>query len=227
MYDGTLVESWEALVTFQQMIILSDANGIVDITPQALSRQTGIPIQIIRNGIIVLEAEDIDSRSPASKGKRIERLDDHRDWGWQIVNYSYYCNLINARDKREKDRSRIEKKRKEISSVAQCREVSQSVANVAHRDVDVDVLKDMPKSEDLSFHEFWDKYPRKLNRKKSEAIWKRIPKSDRLKILTDIESRFTNMDSQYIPYPSSYLNQERWNDEPENNSQDEQTKFAI
>ena len=73
----------------------------------------------------------------------------------------------------------------------------------------------------------WDKYPRKLNRKKSEAIWKRIPKSDRLKILTDIESRFTNMDSQYIPYPSSYLNQERWNDEPENNSQDEQTKFAI
>ncbi len=50
MYDSTLAEDWRALVTFQQMIILCDADGMLDMTPQALSRRTSIPIEHIKSG---------------------------------------------------------------------------------------------------------------------------------------------------------------------------------
>jgi len=67
IYDGTLVEDWRALITFQQFIILSDADGVVDMTPGALSRRTGIPIEHIKVGIEILEKEDKYSRTEGQK----------------------------------------------------------------------------------------------------------------------------------------------------------------
>ncbi len=147
MYDGTLVASWEALVTFQQMIVLADDVGVIDITPSALSARTGIPLGVIKKGISVLEADDPYSRSPDQGGRRIERLDDHRPWGWQIVNYMTYRHLANHEGKKKADRQRIavkraaEKKANKNKRVADCSEVSrksQSVADVAHTDTDTD-----------------------------------------------------------------------------------------
>jgi len=42
MYDGSLAQRgpWEALVTFQQFLILSDRFGDVDIHPEVISRRT-------------------------------------------------------------------------------------------------------------------------------------------------------------------------------------------
>ena len=111
MYDGTLSGNWKALITFQQLIILADKDGYVDITPAALSRRTGIPTEIIQHGIEELEQPDKDSRSDTSDGRRIVRLDDHRPWGWQIVNYEKYRDLYNADDRREKNRARQQKHR--------------------------------------------------------------------------------------------------------------------
>ena len=141
MYDGTLVEDWQALITFQQMIVLCDSAGTIDITPQALSRQTGIPIEYILAGIKSLEANDPQSRTSDMNGKRIERLDDHRDWGWSIVNYDKYVKLVSHEDKKRKDAERMREKRKkdkEISHVANSRNESQGVAEVAHIDIDID-----------------------------------------------------------------------------------------
>ena len=51
MYDGTLVEDWRALVTFQQMIILCDSNGFLTMSIKSLSARTNIPQDIISVGI--------------------------------------------------------------------------------------------------------------------------------------------------------------------------------
>lgn len=144
MYDGTLVANWEALVTFQQMIILADESGVVDITPHALAARTGIPKEIISKGIEILLAPDEYSRSPEQDGRRIECLDDHRPWGWTIVNYKKYRDLNSREEKKRKDRERIAAKREaqrvnENAVVASCREVSQVVADVAHTDTDTDI----------------------------------------------------------------------------------------
>jgi len=111
IYDGTLVEDWEALITFQQMIILCDSDGVLDMTASAIARRTGIPIKHIKHGISVLESPDPESRSPNSKGKRIIRLNDHREWGWTIVNHKHYRDLRTADDRREYMRKYMRDKR--------------------------------------------------------------------------------------------------------------------
>lgn len=96
MFDGSLVMTgWEGVVTFMVMIVLADKDGFIDMTPVAISNRTTIPLEVIEEGIKQLEAEDPHSRDSASEGRRIERIDEHRDWGWAILNYEKYRN---ARD---------------------------------------------------------------------------------------------------------------------------------
>jgi hypothetical protein len=103
MYDGTLATRgpWQALVTFQQLIVLSDRTGMVDMTRDAVARRTTIPIDIINIGITALEQPDSESRSPDLDGRRIVRVSDTRDWGWQIVNYEKYRKIRSADERRE------------------------------------------------------------------------------------------------------------------------------
>jgi hypothetical protein len=157
MYDGTLYGNWKALVTFQQMIILCNRDGVIDMTPQAIAARTSIPLEIIKDGIDALEKPDEYSRSPDLDGRRIERLDDRRPWGWRIVNHAKYRALVAEEEKRQADRERIASKRAaeaarlpgqgsaELSTSANesatCRDASQvvaSVANVAHAEAEAD-----------------------------------------------------------------------------------------
>ena len=57
MFSGSLHGHWQAIVTFQQMIVLADKDGTIEITPSALSATTSIPLDIIETGIAVLEAQ--------------------------------------------------------------------------------------------------------------------------------------------------------------------------
>jgi hypothetical protein len=141
MYDGSLYGQWEAIVTFQQMIVLADAEGYVDMTPQALAARTSIPLEIIQKGIELLLSPDKYSRTPDCDGRRIELVDDARPWGWRVVNHRKYRQMASAEEKREADRIRIaEKRAAEVKSqpVAGRRNVSQPVADVAHADADTD-----------------------------------------------------------------------------------------
>lgn len=113
MYDGSLamVGPWEALVTFQQMIILADYEGFVDMTPEAISRRTIIPLEIIRKGIEELERPDAQSRDQTNDGRRIERISDNRDWGWKILNYTKYRQIRSAEERRAYMREYMKAKR--------------------------------------------------------------------------------------------------------------------
>lgn len=123
IYDGTLVEHWQALITFQQMIVLCSPQGVVDMTAEALSRRTGIPLPILRAGIIVLEAPDPRSRSAKASGARIERLDPHREWGWRLVNHRQYQLKGSAAAQAEYDREYSRSRRTKLIDKAQQSEV--------------------------------------------------------------------------------------------------------
>lgn len=109
MYDGTLATDWKAMIVFQQFIVLADREGIVDYTPEALNRRTGIPLDIIEHGIKKLQEPDPFSRSPEFKGCRIALLEDHRPWGWMIVNYAHYCQLASSEDRARQSTERSRK----------------------------------------------------------------------------------------------------------------------
>lgn len=116
IYDGTLVESWEALITFQQMLVLCGPDGIVEMTPNAIAKRTGIPLKHIKAGIAVLESPDPESRTPGEDGKRIARLEDHRSWGWYIVNHEKYRSFKDADTVRAQNRKRKQKQRDKLKS---------------------------------------------------------------------------------------------------------------
>lgn len=154
MYDGTISINWKAMIVFQQMIILCDSDGVIDMTAIAISRRTNIPLDIIEHGIEFLSKPDPHSRSTLHEGKRIIPIDESRSWGWIIVNHSYYRNLASKEDKREKDRKRIAEKRKQEStqvidnkdvshSVACCRKQSQ-MSPIQDTNTDTNIKKQIP-----------------------------------------------------------------------------------
>lgn len=73
---------------------------------------------------------------------------------------------------------------------------------------------------DRSFETFWELYPRKKDKARAKAVWQK----DKLgliasRIFEDIKNRRVNdeqwNDEKFIPHPSTYLSNKRWEDEIE------------
>ena len=68
------------------------------------------------------------------------------------------------------------------------------------------------------FEEFWKTYPRKVNKKEAISSWKKAKIPSLEKIIQIIEKQkqsdqWLSDNGKYIPYPSTWLNKEKWNDE--------------
>src|SRR5678816_1687971 len=91
LWTGTLsLSSFEGWALFVFMLANCDADGVVNMTFEVIARMTGMPLDAVRRGVAVLEQADPDSRTPDENGARIVRLDEHREWGWRIVNFDKY-----------------------------------------------------------------------------------------------------------------------------------------
>lgn len=69
------------------------------------------------------------------------------------------------------------------------------------------------------FEEFWSAWPRKTAKAEAEKAFRKLKPSRELldKILADIRRRTSSADwadQKFIPYPATYLNGKRWEDEP-------------
>src|SRR6266705_1985988 len=93
IFDSSIAEKPEVRFTFIDFLVLADCNGVVDMTHEAIARRSNRPIGLIRETISELEGPDPHSRSPDFNGARIHRLDDHRDWGWFIINYDRFRKI--------------------------------------------------------------------------------------------------------------------------------------
>jgi hypothetical protein len=110
IFDSSLRDKWQAWVVFVALLVLADENDEVDMTVEALKARTGLPGTIVPEGLAFLEAPDEHSRSPEYEGRRIVRLDEHRPWGWKIVNRGKYKRIRDQSERRDYFR---EQKRKE------------------------------------------------------------------------------------------------------------------
>ena len=70
------------------------------------------------------------------------------------------------------------------------------------------------------FDDFWRIYPRHVNKATAMKAWAKLKADDSLvdTIINDVKRRldgeWKDADIQFIPHPSTYLNQRRWEDEP-------------
>jgi hypothetical protein len=165
MYAGTLYGKWEAIITLQQMIVLCDADGIVDMTVEGLAGRTSIPVDILKKGIEVLSKPDPQSRTPGADGRRIELIDEHRPWGWHIVNHSKYRNLRDADTIRAQTRERVAKHR------ARNADVTRGNASKRHTNTDTSTTLGSATPVHDYFEVAWVLYPKRSgNNPKADAL---------------------------------------------------------
>ena len=89
--DSSIAEDFRMRHVFEDFLKLADhRTGVVDMTRHALSRRLNIPMDHLNEEIAKLEKPDPASRDPDHDGRRLERLDPHRDWGWRVLNWSKY-----------------------------------------------------------------------------------------------------------------------------------------
>jgi hypothetical protein len=233
MYDGTLATKgpWQAVVTFQQMLILCDPTGTIDMTAEAIARRTTIPIDVITTGIAALEAPDAESRMSNDEGRRIVRLDDHRSWGWQIVNFVHYRNLRDEDARREYQRDLMRKRRAKangadvsavssvLAPVSNGDDVLAGVSNVSQRSTQY-AVKPKTLGQPDGFPEFWDAYPNKVKKQDARTVWAKLKPDDvlRSKIHAALEAQkrselWARNGGEYVPHPTTWLNGARWEDE--------------
>lgn len=215
IYNGTLYGHWEAMVTMQQLIVLADADGIVDMTPMAISARTSIPRDIIDKGLEILGSPDKYTRTPGSDGRRIELIDEHRPWGWILVNYEKYKTMVDADTVRAQTRERVRKYRENKKKSKDVTDVT--VGNGRKRHIDIDIDTDKSSTAKSGFADFWKAYPVKRDKRKAESAWRTKKLESRsAELIADVENRKQN-DAQwidgYIPHPTTYINGERWEDE--------------
>lgn len=89
--------------------------------------------------------------------------------------------------------------------------------------------KDKDKDKDnILFIDFWELYNKKINKPKSESKWNKLSKADKEKIIQTLPLFLSKItDKKYQPYPLSYLNSERWNDEIEDTTIEQKTKIKV
>src|SRR5438067_8790206 len=111
--DSSIADDYQKRDVFQDMLILSDRNGVVDMTHEAIAARTRRPIEIVRAKIAELMEPDPASRSYRANGARLVLLDPgQRTWGWRIVNHAHYRNLRN-----EEERTRYFRGRQRVTSI--------------------------------------------------------------------------------------------------------------
>ena len=134
IFDSSIARDYVVRHVFMDFLVLADRDGVVDMTIDAISRRTNVPEPLIVHALGELTRPDESSRSKEEKGCRLAPLDSHRDWGWQIVNYEHYRNLVDEesrrayfRDKKREQRQKFSKKAKTVKDVRDSPTLSNNV----------------------------------------------------------------------------------------------------
>jgi hypothetical protein len=116
LWRGSMRGQSDAILVFVHMLSNCDRTGVVDYTQQTIADETGLPLERVCAAISALEGPDPHSRTPTNEGRRIERVDPGRSWGWHIVNHALY----RAMRTRDDTRDRVARHRACNGNVTQC-----------------------------------------------------------------------------------------------------------
>lgn len=215
--DSSIAENYLTRFVFEDFIILADPDGNVDMTPEAFSRRTNVPLDIVKAAIVELEKPDPRSKTPDHDGRRLLRLDPHRDWGWHVVNHGKYRAM-----KSECDRRRYMK-----DYMREYRSVKQKSLQGLHVKLPVSVSASVSDGKGVE-EEIWELYPKKADRMNGfAAICAAVERDGGDEILActrayaEAVAKWPAKERRFVPHASTWFNNERYDDDPETWEMDE------
>ena len=113
-----------------------------------------------------------------------------------VCNYEDYQDAVNTKE--TKGKRKVNAEETDATPKQECKE---GIKN--------------EKNEKISFGDFWNLYSKKIgDKKRCLKKWDSLPLETQQKIISTIPVFISSIkDKQFQPYPETYLNQERWNDE--------------
>lgn len=235
--SSSIAEDWQVRHVFEDMFKMADRFGVVDMTREAFSRHINVPLDIVNRAIAALESPDSRSRDDDEEGRRIVRLDDHRDWGWKIVNWEKYDSIKTAAD--QADRQRRHRQRLPQAPL-QIPETQINTKTKTQPNLNPIPNPNPTGSDDVTcsngdvtrhngealchFDIFWEAYPRKVGKLNAVNAWNKavsagvMPSIDALVDAVRAQcasQQWQKEGGQFIPHPATWLNNQRWTDVPD------------
>lgn len=235
IYQGTLRGNAYGILVFTNLLAHCDKTGLVDIHPRAIADEVGVPVDKVREALSFLEAPDTESRTPDEEGRRIVRVDQHRDWGWRVVNYAKYRAIRNEDDRAEQNRlaqARWREKHKVSQSKPASASVSAPSSESAQAEAEADTeantktlraAKPRSSASDAAFDMLWQQYPRHTARKTALQAFQRIGPSaellDEMLAAVAVQRTTKGWLDGFVPHLGTWLNGKRWEDQPPKQAQ--------
>jgi len=136
--------------------------------------------------------------------------------------------MVNDEKIREQTRLRVKRHRNKDECNAPVTEMKHDSSSSSSSSCTKVHNKNLSSSSNDDFDVFWKAYPKKKSKPDALKAWKKIkePKTTLALILSALECQkksenWTKENGQFIPFPQKYLNQRRWEDEPDGNTRND------
>lgn len=212
-------ESAETRCVWIMFISTKDENGYVRGDSRTLARKANVTVEAVEAALQCFQNPDPTSHTPDNEGRRIIPAPG----GWTVLNHDIYrqIGMSEANKTYWKEKKRLQRAQN-VSDIP--RQVSDSSVSVSASDSEKGSQEGKTNySED--FLKFWQAYPRKIAKGKAWDAWRKR-KPNLGKCLTALEwqtkcEQWTKENGQFVPYPASYINASRWDDEQQGSTSQE------
>lgn len=190
-----------------------DETGFVRGSRITMPRICNVTQEEFDNAIKILSSPDENSQSKEFEGRRIDVVDG----GWIVLNHERFKTHEQQKKKHRNEYMRdYMRKKRAVNSNSDLTPINTPLTSVS-----VSLSDSVSVSEYTEeFESFWKLYPRKIGKGAAFKSWKKIKSPvDTLKLIEKslewqkTSEQWTKDNGQYIPHPSTYLNQRRWEDE--------------
>lgn len=213
--DSTIWQAPDATrLVWITMLAIADQNGYVGASVPGLASRARVSLEDCIKALDLFRAPDEWSRTKDNDGKRIAEADG----GWVLLNHAKYRATADAETRKERSRVAMANLRNERKTTSKnVNKPLTNVNNVNHGERQLVQAEAEAVKSTAHFMRFWSLYPRKIDRKKCEAIFNRLPMSEHQSLFAALESdkkseQWTRDLGQYIPHPKTWLGNERWKD---------------
>lgn len=196
-------------IVWVTMLALADKNGVVEASIPGLSDVSRISIEQCTDALEKLKSEDKYSRSQDFEGRRIEDVDG----GWLLLNYVKYRGKLVKEKIREQTRERVKKHRSRVTqNVTRNADVTPGNAQAEAEAEAYRKKKTNKKKYSADFEQFWANYPKKTGKGAAWRAWEKLDPPVE-KVIAALKAQNMDGTDKFTPYPASWLNSTRWEDE--------------
>ena len=201
-------EDNDTRIVWITMLALANKDGIVEASIPGLADLSRVSVDKCRIAITKLESPDEDSRTKENEGRRIRPVDG----GWLLLNHAKYRAKLNADERREYFRIKKQEQRSVSNNVQQC-----PTDSTPSTQAEAEAEAEAEENTYTQALEIYSAYPLHVGKpdalKSIRRALLKIPYQKLLKLTKDYAAR-RNGDLSFTPHPSTWFNQERYNDDP-------------